>query len=271
MLYVLVAVVVLVAFVLYTLKPRLDRDWAVDQARLPTATFDDGRVTIRNVRSFAWRTLSDFDVRWTERTYTLDAIRSVDYVVVPFGKFQGMAHSFLTFGFEDGRHIAISAETRREEREAYNPIRGLLRQYEIVYVIGDERDLIGLRANVRKNTVYMYPIRATQAQVQALFESMLHRANALSREPEFYNTLFNNCATNIQRHVNELLEAPHPYTLRVAVPGYSARFAYEHGLIDTDKRFSEAREHFRINARSAWIADGEPDPEGRKWSAQIRS
>lgn len=270
MLYFLLALVALTAVLLYTLKPRLDRDWAVDHARLPTATFLEGLVTIENVRNFSWRTLSDFDIRWAARTYALDEIRSVDYVMVPFGKFQGMAHSFLTFGFDDGRHVSISVEIRREKPEVFGPIRGMLRQYEIMYVVGDERDLIGLRSNIRKNSVYLYPIRATRRQIRDLFVSMLRRANELAQTPEFYNTLVNNCATNILKHVNELLDDPHPYTLRVAVPGYSARYAYDHGLIDTDESFLKAREGFRINARSGWVEEDSSDPEGRMWSAQIR-
>jgi hypothetical protein len=270
-LYVLLALVALTALLLYTLKPRLDRDWAVDHARLATATFHEGLVTVEDVRNFSWRTLSDFDTRWSSRTYVLGDIRSVDYVVVPFGKFQGMAHSFLTFGFDDGRHVSISVEIRREEGEVFGPIRGMFRQYELIYVVGDERDLIGLRANIRNNTVYLFPIRAARDQVSNLFVSMLRRANALAEAPEFYNTLVNNCATNILRHVNELLEDPHPYSLRVAVPGYSARYAYDHGLMDTEQSFLKARERFRINARSGWIKEDLLDPEGRAWSAQIRA
>ena len=266
----IVAAVVAIAWL--HVAPRLDLDWAPDQTRMPRArTVDNGTATveIENVRNARYRSTTDFDVVWETRRYRLDELRTVDYVVEPFGVLHGMAHTLLSFGFGDGRYLAISVEVRRERPEIFGPVKGLFRQYELMYVIGDERDLIGLRANIRRDAVYVYPTRASPAQVQDLFRSMLNRANALAENPEFYNTLTNNCATNILDHANELLPERVPFTLRVAIPGLSAKFAYDHGLFATDLPFAEAREKYRINDRSAFIPEVE-DPDGVKWSAQIR-
>lgn len=252
------------------IRPRLDLEWAPDQSRLPVADFDGSTVHVNNVRYARYRTRTDYDVHWERRSYDLNAIRTVDFIVNPFGVLFGMAHTFVSFGFEDGRHVSISVEVRRERPEIFGPIKGLFRQYELMYVVGDERDVIGLRANVRRDAVHVYPVRATRTQARRLFVSMLSRANSLAEMPEFYNTLFNNCATNILDHVNELTRQPFAYTLRVAVPGFSARFAYDQGLIDTELPFEEARRRFRINARSAFPVE-DFEAEGRSWSAQIRA
>ncbi len=252
------------------LRPSLDLDWADDQVRLPEMEVEGETVTIRNVRYAQYRSRADFDVAWVERTYSVDAVRSVDYIVEPFGVLYGMAHTFVSFGFDDGRYIAVSVEVRREKPEIFGPVKGLFRQYELMYVIGDERDLIGMRANIRRDAVHVYPTTATREQARALFVSMLGRANKLAREPEFYNTLVNNCATNILDHINELVDEPLPYTLRVAIPGFSARYAFDRGLIATSLGFEEAREVYKINGRSDFPPGVHEDEEGTRWSRQIR-
>ena len=206
----------------------------------------------------------DGEITWYDRTFDLSEVRTVDYIVVPFGRVEALAHSFVTFGFSDGLHLPISVEVRRERPEVYNPVAGIYRQYEIMYVMGDERDLIGRRANVKHYPVYVYPVRATRRQVRNMLESMLHRAQKLGDHPEFYNTLINNCSTNILRHLNEIEGGRFPLGYRVIAPGLSAFWAYEHGLIDTDLPFQKAKELYRINERAAYGA-GEV-----AWSKQIR-
>jgi len=131
----------------------------------------------------------------------------------------------------------------------------MLKQYELMYVVGDERDLIKLRTNYRKDDVYLYPVRATAEQRRTLFVSMLRRANALRERPEFYNTLTNTCTTNIVRHVNEISPRRVPLSFKVLLPGYSDQLAYDLGLIDTDLPFEQARQRYRVNARALQFAD----------------
>ncbi len=238
-------------------RPSNDRDWTEDNARLPHAELvGDSLVRIHNVRNAFYRSARDFDVRWETRTYDLRKLRTAWYVVEPFSKdWEAPAHTFVSFGFDGGEHVAISVEVRREKGESYSLLGGMLKRFEILYVVADERDAIGLRANHRRDPVYLYPVRATPEGKRAMLMDMLGRANRLTREPEFYNTLWNTCTTNVVRHVNRVAPRKVPLDYRVLLPGYSDRLAYELGLIDTDLPFEEARRRFHVNARAARWAD----------------
>lgn len=215
----------------------------------PTVHFEGDRVTIQGFRDFEHRSETDVTERYVDRVVDLDQVETVWYVLTPFSEdWRGPAHSFLSFGFADSTYLSISVEARREIGEEYSMLGGLLHRYEVMYVIGSEEDLIGLRAVHRDPAVLVYPIRATPEGARALLRDMLERANRLAVEPEFYNTLINNCTTNILDHVNSVApDDPIPYGPRVLLPGYSDRLAYDRGLIDTDLSLEEARERFRVN------------------------
>lgn len=247
-------------------RPAFAREWAADQARWPTAHFEGRHVTLRNMRHATYRTVDDYDVTWYDRTYALDRLTRMDFIIEPFALWRGLAHTFVSFAFDDGEHVAISVEVRREEGERFGPLKGLFKQFEVMYVVGDERDLIGLRANIRKSPVYLYPVKATPAQVQALFIAMLTRANRLAEHPEFYHTFTNTCATNIVRHIVDLSGVQMPFDLRVLFPGYADALAFELGLIDTPFSLHEARRRYLINPRSAFGPE-----DGPAWSRQIRT
>lgn len=237
------------------LRPSNDRDWSADQTQLATAEFSGDVVQVRNVRNAHYRTTTDFDVHWEDRSYDLRQIESVWYVVEPFANWRGPAHTFLSFGFRNGEYVAISVEIRKERGESFSPLRGLLRQYELSYIVGDERDLIGLRANHRGDDVHLYPVRATPDAARALFVSMLQRANQLAAQPEFYNTLTNTCTSNIVDHINPIAAEPIPFSHKTMLPAYSDDLAYDLGLIDTDLPRAQFRAAFRINDLAQAHAD----------------
>ena len=242
-----------------------NRDWQELSRKLPAAEFEGTRVRIRNVRNIEWRTETDHDLRWEDRDYDLTRIERVDFIVVPFALGRALAHVFVSFGLEGGEQIAISVEIRKERNEIYSPVRGLFRHYELTYVIGDEKDLIGLRANVWKEPVHVYPIRATPEQAQQMFIGMLQRANRLAAEPEFYNTLLHNCTTAVVDHANDLRnDKVSRWNWRVLLPGFSDGLARELDLLDFDGTLEEARQRFLINDRAAFL------PDSRMWSRQIR-
>jgi hypothetical protein len=224
------------------------RNWSPDQAVLPSAEFskDGKQVTIRNVRLCEYRTSDDYTVRHYDKTYDLTKLTTVDFIRVPFPDMPELAHTMLSFGFDDKDYVGVSVEIRKEQGESYNPALGAMKKYEIMYVLGDERDLIGLRTNFRLNDVYVYPTRATPEQVRTLFKNVLARVNKLEEEPEFYNTLTNNCTTNIAKHINELVPGRVPYDYRVLMPGYSDRLAYDLGLLATPYSFEETRRAARV-------------------------
>ncbi|HEX6040122.1 DUF4105 domain-containing protein [Longimicrobium sp.] len=249
-----------------TTRPTNDRAWRPEQARLPHVTFDSSRVHVRDVRDFTFRSATDFTPAYRDRTYDLDKLQRVWFVLSPFSReWRGPAHTFLTFGFSDGQYVSISVEARREASETYSIWKGALRQYELMYVIGEERDVIGVRAVTQDDPVYLYPARATPGQARALFVAMLQRAQEIERAPVFYNTLTNNCTTNILRPVNALLDNDIPIGLGIVLPGYSDKLALERGLIDTDLPLEQARAAFQANDR-ARAAIHSPD-----FSARIRS
>ncbi len=256
---------VVLAFWFFGPQPSNDRDWTPDQERLPWAEFSGRRVGVHNVRYFRYRSVADYDVAWEDRSYDLDRLRSAWFLVEPFERdWDGPAHTLMSFGFEGDEYLAISAEIRKEKGEEFSPLKGLLRQYEIMYVVGDERDLIQLRTNHRRDPVYLYPVRASRERIEQMFVGMLRRANRLREEPEHYNTLTNTCTTNIVRHVNELVPGRVPWSYKVLLPGYSDELAYGLGLIDTDLPFSAAKRRFRIDD-DALRAAGRED-----FSRQIR-
>ena len=149
--------------------------------------------------------MSRFTPAYDDRAYDLDKLESVWFIVTPFSThWRGPAHTFVSFGFSDSQYVAISVEARREPGESYGPLTGLFKQFELIYVIGDERDLIGSRAAYGGYDVYLYPIRTTRERIRALFLEMLARSNALATQPEFYNTLTNNCTSNVVDHVNHI-------------------------------------------------------------------
>jgi hypothetical protein len=253
------------ALLVVLLRPSNERDWTPDQARTATATFDGDRVRIDNVRNAVYRSTTDFDVHWETREYDLSRLDSVWFVVEPFAHWRGPAHTFLSFGFDDGRYIGISVEIRKERGEAFSPLSGLLRQYELAYVVGDERDLIGVRANHRQDEVFLYRIRISRERMRELFTDMLGRANALAAQPEFYNTLTSTCTSNIVDHIQHIAPGRIPFSLKTYLPAYSDDLAYDLGLIDTDLPRDRYRAAHRINDLATVNAD---DPE---FSKAIRS
>lgn len=246
-------------------RPSLTRDWTPDQVVLARAEISGDTVSITNIRNISYRTTSDYDVRYYDKTVDLNKLESVWYLVEPFsGHGAGAAHTLLSFGFEGGDYVAISVEIRKEKGESFSPVKGLLRQYELVYVIADERDVIKLRSNYRKDDVFLYPVQTTRENIRRLFISMLTRANKLATEPEFYNTLTSTCTTNLVAHVNEITPGRIPFSYKVLMPAYSDELARGIGLIDASLSIEELRMKYRINDRASAYAD---DP---RFSERIR-
>lgn len=234
-------------FVSKRIRPSNDRNWRPEQSRLAWAEIEGDRFTIRNIRNNQYVTEDEFVPIWYDRQISLPQIQSVDYVVVPFPTQPNLAHTMLSFGVNDGSYITISAEVRKELGEDYNVVKGLGREYELMYVVGDEKDLIRLRAIHRNNDVYVYPTVATPEQSQQLFANMMARTNQLAASPEFYNTLTNNCTTTIRRHINELKPNRIANAWQVILPGHSDRYAYDLGLLDQRIPFEDLKQACHVN------------------------
>lgn len=255
---------VLVAITHLVFHPSNNRDWSLDQAVLPYAVIHNNLVTVHKIRNFTYTSSEDYTPNYYDKTFDLNKIKNVYYVVEPFSKFAGSAHTFLSFEFEGNQFVAISVEIRKEKGETFSPTEGLFNQYELMYVVADERDVIKLRSNYRKDQVYVYPAKTTKEKMQALFLDMTNRVNELKDRLEFYNTLTNTCTTNIVRHINKITPNRVPWSYKILLPGYSDKLAYDLGLIDTTLPFEEARAKYLINDRALKYAD---DPN---FSVKIR-
>lgn len=238
--------------------PSNDRQWTPDQAVLPFIEFHGNQVTVRNVRNCDYRTADDYDVHHYDKTFNLDRLESVDFIVVPFEDIPGIAHTMLSFGFGDQGHLAVSVEIRKERGEAYSPVKGFFRQYELMYVLADERDVILKQSLHYLCDVYVYRSSASRSRCRDLLLDVFQRVNKLHEEPEFYHTLSNNCTTNIRNHVNRLAPDRVPYDYRVLLPAYSDRLAFDLGLLERRGTFEETRAAAKVNYH-AYLHESSPD------------
>lgn len=243
--------IVLILFIIFGIrKPSNNRDWAVDQRLLPSVDIREEIIEIKNIRNFNYRTETDYDMNYYNKVFDVDRIKSVDFILSSFGEWEGLAHAFLSFGFEGGEYISVSIEIRKEKGEEYSALRGIFNEYEITYVVADEEDVIKLRTNIRDEQVYLYPVKTTKEKKKELFFDIMRRVQRLETEPEFYNTITNACATGILFHVNDISPKRIPFDFRVLVPGYSDRLGYELGLFDTELSFEETKKKAYVNKKA---------------------
>jgi len=237
--------------------PSHHRDWSPDQVRLPHVSIAGSVATIDGVRDNRYRAVDDYDARWQSGMYDLDAVASAWFIIEPFGAGPA-AHTFLSFGFDDGRFLAVSPEIRKERGESFSPLGGMFRRFELMYVLGTERDLIGLRVLHRRDEVFVYPLRATRAQCRALLTDVLERVAAIEATPEHYHTLANSCSVSIARHVDRLWPGVVPLRSEVFLPADSDRLALELGLIDSVLPLAGCRARHRIDpaVAAASLDDG---------------
>lgn len=235
------------------IKPSNERNWSIDQTILPAASVNGDLATITNIRNFSYTSTSTYTPAYYDKTFDISKLRSVDYIVEPFEDIG--AHTFLSFGFEDGSYVSISVEIRKEKGELFSPWRGLLRTYELMYVIADERDVVKLRSNYRKDPVYVYPLSISKEEAQKVFIAMLERANTLSENPEFYNTITNNCTTNIIDHLNAVLPNHISWNQSFILPEKSDAYLQDLGLIAQNMSLTEARAKYLINPRAEQFAE----------------
>jgi hypothetical protein len=230
--------------------PYPNEDWATNHAQMPHVEIVGDKIHVNNVRNFTWRTGSDFTPGYDDRVYDLNALSSAYFVLSPIFELDAVAHVWVCFGFSDGQHVAISVEARGVKDRPYRLLASMFRQFQLIYVVGDERDVVGLRAAAWKNEVRFYPARTTHERKRALFLDMMQRAHSLEEHPEFYNLFTNNCLNNVTYHLRRLGGRPLPSDASLLLTGFSDRLAYEYGYLDTDLPFEKAHQAFRIDE---WI------------------
>jgi Domain of unknown function (DUF4105) len=247
----------------FSIRPSNDRPWRPEYRVTPRAHFEGDRVRILGVRNFEYRSTTDFTVRYEERVVSLDHLTGVDFYV-SYWMAGPVGHTFLSFLFEDGPPLTISIEARREVGETYAPIGSLFKQFELIYVVGDERDIVRVRTNYRGEKVYLYHLNIPRGSAKRLFLIYLKRLNALADRPEFYHLLSNSCTVNIVRYARAMGHHG-SFNIRHYLNGLFDSYLYTAGRLDTSLPFEQLRAQSFINP-VAQAADDAAD-----FSARIRA
>jgi hypothetical protein len=245
-----------VAFVLFLaswsrIEPSNDRDWIPEVARAPWAEVTADAITFHDVRDFDYRSETDFDARWYDRTYRLDRLQGVDLWSV-YWMGPAIAHLFVSFDFGDDGKVAISIEARKSQGEGYSSVLGFFRHYELVFIVADERDVVRVRTNYRKDPpedVYRYSVTGDREMMRRFLLSYVERINAVHDHPEFYSTLTTNCTTTIWQ-LAEVNPGRVPLSWKVLVSGYAAEYLYGQGRLDSSLPFAELTRRGHVNARA---------------------
>jgi hypothetical protein len=235
--------------------PTHERDWEFGQDRLPYAMISEQKIFLHNIRDNTPNTSGHY----IEKEYQVSDIQSVDFFLSGFSKFEGIAHTLLSFGFQNGEYITVSVEARREKDEKYSPFWGTFNQYELLYVMGTERDLIGSRLKEKNEQVFLHRTSFSPLQAQAIFLDILKRINLLQQNPEFYNTFSNNCTTNLIHHFEVGGNIQIPYSYSFFLPGYLDSFLYKQKILKTDVPVEDFQNKARIDQKAKDIFPEDPD------------
>jgi len=239
-----------------TIVPSHARKWRADVAVLPTASVDGDRVTLTGVRNFEYRTTDDFTVHYETRQVSLAHLTGVDFYI-SYWMPGPIGHTFVSFTFDNAPPVSISIEARPEVNEGYAPIASLFKQFELVYVVGEERDIVGVRTNHRHEDVFLFRVETSPQSVRQLFHVYLERINALAAQPEFYHLLSNSCTVNIVRYANAA-GRPRGFDIRHYFNGLIDGYLYETNRLNTTLPLEELRRRSHIN-EVAQAADNRPD------------
>ncbi len=247
------------------LTPHDRGDWETEYARMPEVMADGSLIKVKGVRDFRYRSVADVVPAYYDATYDADGVTSID-LICSYWSGRAIAHVFLSFGFADGQRVAVSVETRRRRDQPYSTVAGFFRHYQLIFVIADERDLIGVRSDIRREAVYLYRLRTTVDERRRLFRGYMDRAGKLSQEPEFYNTVFNNCTSNIVSLIDGGLPRGERLGMswRLLFSGYADAFAYDIGRLKSRIPFAE------LKAQSLIVRPADA-VIGQDFSAAIRS
>lgn len=230
---------------LQMLEPSNNRNWETDQSILPKAYVDDNFVTIENIRNFSYGKNGEFIPSYYNKKFNISKIETIDYFFEPFPLF-GIAHPVISFGFENEDYISLSVEIRTVKDQVASFTLGTFNQYEIIYTLVDERDILIARSINTGHPVYLYPLNAKPENIQNTFRNLIKKINTIHDNPEFYNTFLNNCAGNLFTYINDAFPEKKLSGWKIFFPKYSDEYIYREGLIDTPLTFKDLREKSNI-------------------------
>lgn len=231
-----------------TLQPTNNKNWAADVAKVSHGEVSNDILTLHNVRNFRYSAEDVItDEQWETRKYDLNKLTGLD-LYLSYWASEHIAHTLLSWTFQDQEPLAISIETRKDITQEFSATKGFFKQFELSYVAADEQDIIRLRTNYRKERVYLYPLQVSIDTARALLQDYLTEMNNLVNKPEFYNALTKNCTTTIRIHTNAISEGPiPPMDWRVIASGHLDKYLYEEGVLKRIIPFEELRPKSRID------------------------
>ena len=254
----IILILVLLICVYIKQEPHTSGDWQQQLAIASTAEFNGDQVLIKNVRNFRYYpTEHDMHPNYYDKTYDLDQVKRVWYTTEPFNENNSAAHTYVSFEFNNGDFLGISIEARKTKDQTFSIWAGMVHSYPLIYIAADERDLAILRANIRKDKVYVYPVKLEKPEnARLLLVDMLNKMNKLSVEPEWYNSLFSNCTSSIAKHINNITPGRiSRFSWQLWLTASADELALNRGLLDTELSIEKAREKFFINDISQKIGD----------------
>ncbi len=240
------------------IAPRNDRDWYRDVRVTPTAELRGDALTIHGVRNFTYRSETDWDEHWEDRTYDLSKLRGLDLFMSYWGS-PTIAHTIMSWEFDGAPPLAVSIETRKEQGESYSALRGFFRQYELYYVVADERDVVALRTNTRGEQVFLYRLRTPVTRARRLLLSYVDAMNGLARTPRWYNAFTHNCTTTIETHTRHVVADGGPVPVwdwRLYLNGRLDELLHEQGIVNASLPFPALRAASDITQRAHAAGDG---------------
>ncbi len=231
---------------LSTIQASNDKEWRAEVANLPKIMIQNKSVMIQNLRNATWSE-DRGTINWENRRYDLSKLNSLNLIVEPFNNSKLMAHTMLDFGFGEQGHVIISVEARKEVFEEYSLVAGALRQFELIYVFGDEKDLLTLRALERGSALHLYPIKADSEFMVSLFKDLAKSANALHEQPKFYRTLRDNCTTSLIEHMDRHYQQKIGVRIETVFPAKSGELLHKLGRMNTKLSYQQAHKASRID------------------------
>ena len=232
------SVCLLIMLYYLSISPGLNRNWTDDVAILPEVDFKDNMITIKNFRNFSYSDKNNYTKNYEERRYNLDELEGSDFIISYWDNYRSIGHTFVSFRFKNRPPLCISVEVRKEKGEKYHPVKGLFKQYELIYVIGDERDLISLRTNHRAEETFIYPLNIDKKQSETFLLSLLQGAQKIREVPLFYHSVNRNCTTTLVSHINTVPEFKVKVSLDLLMNGLSDYAVYKMKGVDNDLPFA---------------------------------